>query len=239
MNAAKFRVFVRSLFVAGSLLALGSLPAQAELLVGISFPSQGGSDNDTSEIDETLLTLPKLHLQDTSWSASENRNSSSYSTIYFTIPATNLSIYYPHQDLFFTNVVSPSYSYSFGPATFDRNGNFSTGLKIREQLPPPPLRLSVGGKAALQSSAVSDSSISDSVTATALQPVTGILTVTLNQNTLTLDWPADHIGWTLQTRTNVGINSQWFPIPGSSTINHLDLLLDRANSSVFYRLVAP
>jgi len=65
------------------------------------------------------------------------------------------------------------------------------------------------------------------------------LTVTLNQNTLKLDWPADHIGWLLQTQTNPGINSQWFPIPGSSATNHLDLTLDRANTSVFFRLVAP
>jgi hypothetical protein len=94
----------------------------------------------------------------------------------------------------------------------------------------------VNGKVTIDSSAASDSSIFGSASA---GPSTGILTVTFNQNTLKLDWPADHIGWILQTQTNPGINSQWFPILGSSATNHLELSLDRANTSVFFRLIAP
>jgi hypothetical protein len=71
------------------------------------------------------------------------------------------------------------------------------------------------------------------------QPATNVLNLSLEQNTLQLDWPADHIGWNLQAQTNPGINSQWFPISGSSLTNHLDLTLDRANTSVFFRLIAP
>ena len=240
MNAGKFKVFVKNLFVAGSLLALANFPANAELLIGISFPSQGGGDNDVVAIDQSLLTLPKLHLQDTPWFGPENRTVwSSEATI--TIEFSSEYIEY------FTNLVSPSYSYSLGSAESDQAESYPANLAVpslavREQLPPTPISLSVSGKGALDSSAASDSSISGPVSAAASKPATGILSVTLNQNTLQLDWPADHIGWILQTQTHspgAPINPQWSAVPGSSATNHLDLTLDRANTSVFFRLVAP
>jgi hypothetical protein len=52
MNAGKFRAFVKCIFLAGSLVALASLPVKAELLVGLSFPSQGG-DNDVIVFDSS------------------------------------------------------------------------------------------------------------------------------------------------------------------------------------------
>jgi hypothetical protein len=241
MNAGKFRVFVKNLFVAGSLLALASRPANADLIIGISFPSQGGGDNDVVEfdssdafeIDESLLTLPKLRLQDTPWFGPENRIVQATITIEFS------SEYIEH----FTNLVSPSYSYSLGSTESDQAKSYPAalavpGLPLPKQVLPLPISLSVSRIETPNSSAASDSSISGPVSVTAPSPA-GLLTVTLNQNTLKLDWPADHIGWLLQTQTNPGINSQWFPIPGSSATNHLDLTLDRANTSVFFRLVAP
>jgi hypothetical protein len=235
MNAGKFKVFMKNLFVALSLFALATLLANAELLVGISFPSQGGADNDvvafdssaaadndSIQIDESLLTLPKLHLQDSSWFGVE------YRTLSLTIISFSL-----HDDAF-TNVVDLSYSYSPGPANFNQVRSYFQGLTTQEQL----ASLSVSAEGTPDSSA-SDSSISGPASPTAAQPVTGILGVTLNQDTLRLDWPADHIGWILQTRTNLTINSQWFPILGSNATNHLDLILDRANTSVFFRLMAP
>jgi hypothetical protein len=237
MNSGKFKVFVKNLIATVSLLALANLPANAELLIGISFPSQGGGDDDAVQIDESLLTLPKLHLQDTPCLGPENGIWSSDPTIKFGTTYTRFRAYYPHQDptLTFTNLVIRSYSYSLGPAKFDQVG-FSTGLTVREQVLPQPLARSVNGKVPIDSSATSDSSISGSVCA---GPATGILTATFNQNTLKLDWPADHIGWILQIQTNPAINSQWFPVPGSSVTNHLDVTLDRANTSVFFRLAAP
>jgi hypothetical protein len=228
MNAGKFRVFMKNLIAAASLLALANFPANAELLIGISFPSQGGgdndvvgfdstaaADNDSFQIDESLLTLPKLHLQDSSWFGVENR------TLSYTI------ISFPLPDAAFTNVATPSYSP--GPAKFDQVRSYFQSLTTREQLPSP----------GVSAKGTPDSSISGPGSSTATQPVTGILSVTLKQNALQLDWPADHIGWILQTRTNLGINSQWFPVIGSFATNHLDLTLDRANTSVFFRLVAP
>jgi len=241
MNAVKFKVFVKNLLIAVSLLALANLPANAELLIGLSFPSQGGGDNDvvqfdstdTFQIDESLLTLPKLHLQESP--CPENRAWSSEPSIKFSTTYTKIPVYYPHQDTFFTNAVFPSFSYSFGPAKFDQNGSFATGVTIRQQLPPR----SVSANESPNSSVPSDSSISSSALPIAPQPASSILTVTLKQNTLQLDWPTDRIGWILQTQTNAAINSQWLPVPGSSATNHLDLTLDRANTSVFFRLVAP
>jgi hypothetical protein len=248
MNAGKFRVFAKSLFVAGSFLALASLPANAELLVGMSFPSQGGDNdvivfdssnlgtilfdhpsvaagnNDSFEIDESLLSLPKLHLQDSSWFGVENR----------TVSSAIISFHL--HDTAFTNLI-PSYAYSLGQAKLEEVRSYFTGLTVREQLPPSPVARSVSAKGTPNSAAAPDSSISGS--ASPAQPAASILNVTLNQNTLQLDWPADHIGWILQTQTNPGINSQWFPVIGSSATNHLELTLDRANASVFFRLVAP
>ena len=240
MNTGKFKVFRKLLFVACSLLTLATLPANADLLIGISFPSQGGGDNDvvgfdstdpgtviyehpivpagandTIQIDESLLTLPKLHLQDSHWFGADNKISSG--PWYTTFVITNYSeAYLPY---FHTNAtVFPSSSYSHVPAKIDQS-------------------VSPGGTP--NSSAAPDSSISGSASATPSQPATGILNLTLDQNTLKLDWPADRVGWLLQTQTNPGINSRWFPILGSSLTNHLDLTLDRANPSVFFRLIAP
>jgi hypothetical protein len=96
----------------------------------------------------------------------------------------------------------------------------------------------VVGKGTPDSSDDSGSLISHPGLSAALQPIPGILTITLSQNTLKLDWPADHIGWTLQIQTNPG-NSQWLPVLGSSETNHLTLALDRVNACVLFRLVAP
>jgi hypothetical protein len=232
MNAGKFSFFVKILFVAVLLFAPASLPANADLIIGISFPSQGGGDNDVigfdstdpETIDESLLTLPKLHLKDSSWFGVEYR----------TLSSAIISI--PLHDTVFTNLVIPSYSYSSGLAKFNQVvSTYFKGLTVRDERSPPV----VSEKGTPTFSATSNSSISDSDSATAAQPAAGILNLSLDQSTLRLDWPADRIGWILQSQTNPGINSQWFSIPGSSLTNHLDLILDRANPSVFFRLIAP
>ena len=38
---------------------------------------------------------------------------------------------------------------------------------------------------------------------------------------------------------NVGINNNWFTVPGSSTTNEVYLPVNPANGAVFYRLVYP
>ena len=61
---------------------------------------------------------------------------------------------------------------------------------------------------------------------------------------LTLTWPSDHIGWTLQTQTNsrsVGLvpaTNAWFDVSGSSTTNQVVLPIG-TNGTVFFRLRYP
>jgi len=61
-------------------------------------------------------------------------------------------------------------------------------------------------------------------------------------STLTLNWPASHIGWTLQVQTNtlsVGISNNWSVVGGSSATNTATVGINPAAPTVFYRLVYP
>lgn len=60
---------------------------------------------------------------------------------------------------------------------------------------------------------------------------------------LTLSWPADHTGWTLEAQTNnpsaPGLTTNWYPISGSSATDEFVVPINSTNGSVFYRLVYP
>jgi hypothetical protein len=56
---------------------------------------------------------------------------------------------------------------------------------------------------------------------------------------LTLSWPLDHVGWTLQAQTNnpgVGLGTNWVDVPASASTNQVVIPIDPANGSVFYRI---
>ena len=56
---------------------------------------------------------------------------------------------------------------------------------------------------------------------------------------MTLTWPADHTGWTLQVQTNsltTGLSTNWVDVAGSSATNQVIQTIDPANPAVFYRL---
>lgn len=79
------------------------------------------------------------------------------------------------------------------------------------------------------------------VTGVALTPTNLTVSVT-GGNTLQISWPADHLGWWLQAQTNsasVGLGTNWFKVPNSSTVNQMSLPIDPANPAVFFRLVYP
>lgn len=64
----------------------------------------------------------------------------------------------------------------------------------------------------------------------------------ISSNTLTLSWPADHTGWTLQTQTNslnTGISGTWTDVPGSAAVNSTNITINPANPTVFFRLRYP
>jgi autotransporter-associated beta strand protein len=68
------------------------------------------------------------------------------------------------------------------------------------------------------------------------------LAATVGNGTLTLSWPGDHMGWTLQTQTNpwtAGIGTNWVPVADSGSTNRIVFPVDPAKGSVFYRLTYP
>ena len=67
-----------------------------------------------------------------------------------------------------------------------------------------------------------------------------VLTNSFNNGSLTLSWPADHLGWRLQTQTNsTGISTNWFTWPGSTNVTSVVIQVNPANPTVFFRLVYP
>lgn len=65
------------------------------------------------------------------------------------------------------------------------------------------------------------------------------ITFTAGGGNLTLSWPADHIGWSLQAQTNtraVGLKTNWFTITGYETTNTAVIPISPASPTVFYRL---
>ena len=61
------------------------------------------------------------------------------------------------------------------------------------------------------------------------------ITASVSGKTLTIAWPADHLGWILQAQTNGLSTGQWFDVPGSDAVNSVVIPINPANTSVFYR----
>ncbi|HSY44049.1 MAG TPA: hypothetical protein VK811_09055, partial [Candidatus Acidoferrum sp.] len=60
------------------------------------------------------------------------------------------------------------------------------------------------------------------------------LVSSVSGNQLTLSWPTDHTGWTLQSETNLLGN--WQNVSGSTVTNQMIITVSPAYQSVFYRL---
>jgi hypothetical protein len=68
------------------------------------------------------------------------------------------------------------------------------------------------------------------------------ITATVSGGNLTLSWPADHTGWTLQSQTNglqKGLGTNWVAMPSSTTTNQVTIPIITTNGSVFFRLTYP
>ncbi|HEU5395543.1 MAG TPA: autotransporter-associated beta strand repeat-containing protein, partial [Verrucomicrobiae bacterium] len=68
------------------------------------------------------------------------------------------------------------------------------------------------------------------------------LNAAFSNGLLQLGWPADHIGWRLQTQTNsliAGLGSNWTDVANASSVDQLVLPVNPINGYVFYRLVYP
>ena len=65
------------------------------------------------------------------------------------------------------------------------------------------------------------------------------LTFVSTGNKLDISWPADHTGWRLEAQTNalnIGLSTNWFPVPDSTSTNRVVLSIDPATGTVYYRL---
>ncbi len=61
-------------------------------------------------------------------------------------------------------------------------------------------------------------------------------------NALQITWPADRIGWRLESQTNtlgVGLGTNWVTVAGSSATNQMMFPFGLGSGSVFFRLVYP
>ena len=68
------------------------------------------------------------------------------------------------------------------------------------------------------------------------------IVASVSGNTLTLSWPADHLGWKLQVQTNslsAGLGTNWITVPGSDAVISTNITINPANGAVFYRLTYP
>jgi len=61
----------------------------------------------------------------------------------------------------------------------------------------------------------------------------------LNGDRLTLDWPTNYTGWLLQSNTISLATTNWFPVPGSSNTNRVQITIQPGQTNVFYRLSLP
>jgi hypothetical protein len=104
------------------------------------------------------------------------------------------------------------------------------------------------------SSSTNFATIADTSGATwSFNPATGVATVltpppTINPsrtnivtavsgNQLTMSWPVDHTGWTLQSNSVSLLNTNaWATVSGSTTTNKIIITMDPTQTNVFYRM---
>ena len=68
------------------------------------------------------------------------------------------------------------------------------------------------------------------------------ISVHVSSGSLTLSWPATHLGWILQSQTNSlssGLSTNWVDVAGSSAINSTNMPVNGTLPAVFYRLRHP
>ncbi|HEY1790474.1 MAG TPA: autotransporter-associated beta strand repeat-containing protein [Verrucomicrobiae bacterium] len=68
------------------------------------------------------------------------------------------------------------------------------------------------------------------------------ITFSAANNILTLSWPADHLGWILQTQTNslkTGLSNNWVNVSGSGSITRTNITINPSDPTAFFRLESP
>lgn len=68
------------------------------------------------------------------------------------------------------------------------------------------------------------------------------ITAVVSGSTLTLSWPADHLGWILQSQTNsliAGLTTNWVDVAGSSASTTNIITMDPTEPTVFFQIRSP
>jgi autotransporter-associated beta strand protein len=68
------------------------------------------------------------------------------------------------------------------------------------------------------------------------------ITFSVSGGNLAINWPVGYQGWVLQVQTNsltTGLSTNWVDVPGSANVTSVNLPINRANPTVFYRLRYP
>jgi len=64
----------------------------------------------------------------------------------------------------------------------------------------------------------------------------------ISGNQLALVWPANYLGWRLQTQTNdvrFGLGTNWVDVAGSTGTNQMNIPINPASGALFYRMIFP
>jgi hypothetical protein len=72
-----------------------------------------------------------------------------------------------------------------------------------------------------------------------INPDSTNITANVSGDMISLSWPLDHTGWTLQVQTNsvsVGLGTNWMDVPGSTATNSVTVPVSIQEDAVFYRL---
>ena len=80
------------------------------------------------------------------------------------------------------------------------------------------------------------------LTATSTAAYATNITSSVSGNTLTISWPATHLGWILQSQTNavnVGLAANWVDIVGTASVTSTNLTINPATPTAFFRLRHP
>jgi hypothetical protein len=80
-----------------------------------------------------------------------------------------------------------------------------------------------------------------SVTAPPTIPTTPTnITFSVTTSNITIGWPSNYTGWTLQSQTNprsVGLKTNWFDLAGSELTNSVTFPVNKTDPTVFFRLI--
>ena len=76
--------------------------------------------------------------------------------------------------------------------------------------------------------------------AAAINPNPTNIVYSVTGSTLNLSWPADHLGWYMQSNSVALANTNyWFDIPSSQTVTNLAISINASSTNVFFRMRKP